>query len=186
MLPWLSEPPGRCSPRAPRLIRNSIVSSDLKWKVNGKTAVVKGRLSTVSGAGVNLTSVDGSPSFDVYSKFLRQRRILEEDSSSDNSSLISSNSDEGSCSTDSTSDSTSTDDFADYIFGDLGRGSGSMFRNSDSKIAPSLSSSPHSRYFPSFDIWPTWFSFAAFNWVPTTSPKFKGGDRWCFVQEHAW
>ncbi|BAT81929.1 hypothetical protein VIGAN_03184600 [Vigna angularis var. angularis] len=143
----------RCSPRAPRLIRNSIVSSDLKWKLNGKTAVVKGRLSTVSGAGVNLTSVDGSPSFDaIYSKFLRQRRILEEDSSSDNSSLISSNSDEGSCSTDSTSDSTSTDDFADYIFGDLGRGSGGTFRNSDSKISPSLSSSPHSRYFPSCDI----------------------------------
>ncbi|CAJ1971680.1 unnamed protein product [Sphenostylis stenocarpa] len=143
-----------CSPRAPRLIRNSIVSSDSKWKRNGKT-VIKRRLSTVSGAGVNLTSADGSSSLDaIYSKFLHQRRILEEDSSSDNSSLISSTSDEGSCSTDSTSDSTSTEDFADYIFGDLGRGSGGMLRNSDSNISPALSSSPHSRYFSSSDIDP--------------------------------
>ncbi|XP_027940412.1 ubiquitin carboxyl-terminal hydrolase 17-like [Vigna unguiculata] len=143
----------RCSPRAPRSIRNSIVSSDLKRKLNGKTTIVKGRLSTVSGAGVNLTCADGSPSLDtMYSNFLRQRRIWEEDSSSDNSSLISSNSDEGSCSTDSTSDSTSTDDFAGYIFGDFGCGSGGTFRNSDSNISPALSSSPHTRYFPSCDI----------------------------------
>ncbi|ESW13253.1 hypothetical protein PHAVU_008G181000 [Phaseolus vulgaris] len=146
----------RCSPRAPRLIRDSIVYSDSKWKLNGKSAIMKRRLSTVSGARVNLTSADGSPSLDdaIYSKFLHQRRILEEDLSSDNSSLISSNSDEGSCSTDCTSDSTSTDDFADYIFGDLGRSSGGMLRNSDSNISPALSSSPHSRYFPSSDIDP--------------------------------
>jgi len=111
--------------------------------------MMKRRLSTVSGAA------DGSPSLDaMYSKFIHQRRTLEEDSSSDNSSLFSSNSDEGSCSTDSTSDSISTDDFADYIFGDLGRGSGGMLRNSDSNISPALSSSPHSRYFPSSDIDP--------------------------------
>ncbi|KAG4402510.1 hypothetical protein GLYMA_02G213400v4 [Glycine max] len=142
----------RCSPRAPRLIRNSIVSSDSKWKLNGKTATMKSRrLST--GAGVNLTSPGGSASLDtLYSKFLHSKRILEEDSSSDNSSLISSNSDEGSCSTDSTADSTSTDDFADYIFGDVGRGAGGMLRNSDSNICPALPSFPHSGYFPSSDI----------------------------------
>ncbi|KAK7385384.1 hypothetical protein VNO78_31101 [Psophocarpus tetragonolobus] len=134
----------RCSPRAPRLIRNSIVSADSKWKLNGKNVAMKARrLSTASGAGVNFTCSDGSPSLDtIYSKFLLHKRILEEDSSSDNSSLISSNSDEGSCSTDSTSDSTGTDDFADYIFGDLGRGSGGMLRNSD--IDPYDSVSPYS------------------------------------------
>ncbi|KAG4954843.1 hypothetical protein JHK87_040437 [Glycine soja] len=142
----------RCSPRAPRLIRNSIVSSDSKWKLKGKTATMKlRRLPT--GAGVNLTSPDGSPSLDtLYLKFLHPKMILEDDSSSDNSSLISSNSDEGSCSTDSTSDSTGTDDFADYIFSDVGRGAGGILRNSDSSISPALSSSPHSRYFPSSDI----------------------------------
>ncbi|RDX67763.1 Ubiquitin carboxyl-terminal hydrolase 16, partial [Mucuna pruriens] len=147
----------RCSPRAPRLIRNSIVSSDSKWKLNGKAVTMKSRrVSTVSGAGECTTSLNSpncSPSLDtIYSRFLHPKRILEEDSSSDNSSLISSNSDEGSCSTDSTCDSTSTDDFADYIFGDLGRGSGNMLRNSDSNISSALSSSPHSRYFPSSDI----------------------------------
>lgn len=92
------------------------------------------RVSTASGAGECITS-DCSPYLDtIYSKIHHLKRILEEDSSSDNSSLISSNSDECSCSTDSTSDSTSTDDFADYVFGDLGRGSVIMLRNSDSNI----------------------------------------------------
>jgi len=119
-------------------MRNCIVSSNSKWKLNGKTVIMTRRLCTVCGAGV--TFADVSPSLDaIYSKFLHQRRIFEEDSSSDNSSLISSNSDEGSCSTDSISDSTSTDDFADYIFGDSGRGSGGMFRNSDSRISPVFS-----------------------------------------------
>ena len=49
------------------------------------------------------------------------RRYFEEDSSSDNSSLISSASDEGSYSTESTRDSTSADELSDYIFGDSGR-----------------------------------------------------------------
>ncbi|XP_020235141.1 ubiquitin carboxyl-terminal hydrolase 16 isoform X2 [Cajanus cajan] len=137
----------RCSPRAPRVIRNSIISSDSKWKLNGKTVTMKSRrVSAVSGAGeciTSLSSPDGSLSLDtIYSKFHQRKRILEEDSSSDNSSLLSSNSDVASCSTDSTCDSTSTDDFADYIFGDSGRGSGGMLRNSDSNIFSALPSSP--------------------------------------------
>lgn len=48
-------------------------------------------------------------------------RIFEEDSSSDNSSLISGTSDEGSYSTESTRDSASADELSDYIFGDPGR-----------------------------------------------------------------
>ncbi|TKY56325.1 Ubiquitin carboxyl-terminal hydrolase 16 [Spatholobus suberectus] len=146
----------RCSPRAPKVIRNSIVSSDSKWKLNGKTITMKSRrVSTVSGVGeciTSLSSPDGSPSLDtIYSKFHHHpKSILEEDSSSDNSSLISSNSDVGSCSTDSTSDSTSTEDFADYVFGDLGRGSGGMLRNPDSDISSAL----NSRYLPSSNIDP--------------------------------
>lgn len=75
-----------------------------------------------------------------YSRFHHLKRVLEEDSSSDSSSLFSSrNSDELSCSTDSTRDSTSMDDFSDYLFGDSGHGWSSPWRNSDSD---SSSSSP--------------------------------------------
>ncbi|XP_061350061.1 ubiquitin carboxyl-terminal hydrolase 17-like [Gastrolobium bilobum] len=133
----------RCSPRAPRSIRNRIVSSDSKNKVNGK-AVMKSRyVSAATECMTSSISPDGSPALEktIYSKFHHLRRILEEDSSSDNSSLISSNSDEGSCSTDSTCESTSTDDFADYIFGDLGRGWDGKLRNSDSDTSSALPSS---------------------------------------------
>ncbi|KAK4742671.1 hypothetical protein SAY87_000672 [Trapa incisa] len=54
-----------------------------------------------------------------------------EDSSSDNSSLFSSNSDESSCSTASTRDSTRFDDLSDYIFGNS---SSSLY----SRYAPNL------------------------------------------------
>ncbi|CAL0307806.1 unnamed protein product [Lupinus luteus] len=116
----------RCSPRAPRLIRNMIVSSNSKGRVNGKTVIMKTKhVSTDSGAAECMTSSlspDGSPTFETLhrSKFHHMKRILEEDSCSDNASLMSNNSDEGSCSTDSTRDSSSTDDFSDYISGDSG------------------------------------------------------------------
>ncbi|XP_019455632.1 PREDICTED: ubiquitin carboxyl-terminal hydrolase 16-like isoform X3 [Lupinus angustifolius] len=115
----------RCSPKAPRLIRNRIVSSDSKAEVYGKAVTMKARhVSTDSGAVECMTSsisLDGSPTFKtLHSKFDHMKRILDEDSCSDNSSLISNNSDEGSCSTDSTRDSSSTEDFGDYIFGDAG------------------------------------------------------------------
>ncbi|KAL0738911.1 hypothetical protein Bca4012_015121 [Brassica carinata] len=79
-----------------------------------------------------------------YSSFQRLQRILEEDSSSDSSSLFDSTSDECSCST----DSTSTDDFADFIFGDhQGRAHGQS--EAPSPTSSSSSSSPpftrHSR-----------------------------------------
>ncbi|KAH1253170.1 Ubiquitin carboxyl-terminal hydrolase 16 [Glycine max] len=137
----------RCSPRAPRLIRNRILSPDSKRKVSGKTLTTKARsISTNSGVAEHVNSSispDDSPALDsFYSKFHHLKRILEEDSSSDNSSLISSNSDEGSCSTDSTRDSTSTDDFSEYLFGDSGNGWSSVWRNSDSDTSSSSSSSP--------------------------------------------
>ncbi|XP_062099176.1 ubiquitin carboxyl-terminal hydrolase 16 isoform X2 [Humulus lupulus] len=149
----------RCSPRAPRSIRNKIVSPDLKARampswIGGRTTTFKSKSTTISSIAQvlpNSSAPDGSANYDsFYSKFHRLQRILEEDSSSDNSSLISNNSDEGSCSTDSTRDSTSTDEFSDYIFGESGRGSNSPWRNSpDSDTSSSSSSSPlyskHSR-----------------------------------------
>ncbi|XP_020213972.1 ubiquitin carboxyl-terminal hydrolase 16 [Cajanus cajan] len=148
----------RCSPRAPRLVRNRILSPDSKSKVSGKTHTTKARhVSPNSGAAEHVNSSispDGSPGLEsFYSKFHHLKRILEEDSSSDNSSLISSNSDEGSCSTDSTRDSTSTDDLSDYIFGDSGNGWSSLWRNSDSDASSSSSSSPlTSRHSPLSDM----------------------------------
>ncbi|XP_059459905.1 ubiquitin carboxyl-terminal hydrolase 16 [Corylus avellana] len=146
----------RCSPRAPRLIRNRIISSDSKNKaipswINGKNTASKLRSasarSSAAAAAPNLPqsiSTDSSASFEsFYSRYPQLQKILEEDSSSDNSSLISNNSDEGSCSTDSTRDSTSTDDLSDFIFGDSGRcwniNSGNP---SDSDTSSSSSSSP--------------------------------------------
>lgn len=121
-----------------------ILSQDSKSKVNGKSPTTKARsVSSNSGAAEPISSSvssDSSPTLEsFYSRFHHLKRILEEDSSSDSSSLFSSNSDELSCSTDSTRDSTSMDDFSDYIFGDSGHGWSSPWRNSDSD---SSSSSP--------------------------------------------
>ncbi|XP_075648566.1 ubiquitin carboxyl-terminal hydrolase 16-like [Castanea sativa] len=141
----------RCSPRAPRLIRNRILSSDAKIKVipswfNGKNTSIPRSLSTHPSVVPNFPGSnprDGSTSFvSFYTRYRQLQRILEEDSSSDNSSLLSHNSDEGSCSTDSTRDSASADDFPDCIFGDSGHGWNSPLRNpSDSDTCSSSSSS---------------------------------------------
>lgn len=67
------------------------------------------------------------------------QRFRAVDSSSESSSLFSSFSDEGSCSTESTNDSSSTGDFSDYIFGEVGS---SWYRNyglaSDSDVGSSM------------------------------------------------
>ncbi|GLU16093.1 hypothetical protein SLE2022_325430 [Rubroshorea leprosula] len=107
----------RCSPRAPRLIRSKMISSDMR----------------------NPSSIAL-----FVSKFQQLQRILEEDSSSDNSSLLSSNSDESSCSTDSTLDSTSIDDLSELIFGDSGGSWSRSWRNSSDSDASSSSSSSSS------------------------------------------
>lgn len=144
----------RCSPRAPRLIRNRIISSDAKNKVlpswiNGKNASISRSSSTHPSVAQNVPGSippDGSASYEsFYSGYRRLQKILEEDSSSDNSSLFSNNSDEGSYSTDSTRDSASTDDLSDYIFGDSGHSYNSPSRNpSDSDTYSSSSSSSSS------------------------------------------
>ncbi|KAF5740157.1 Ubiquitin-specific protease 16 putative isoform 1 [Tripterygium wilfordii] len=128
----------RCSPRAPKLIRNRMTPSDAKIKtipsmVNGKNASAK------SSPRDNLANYES-----FYTKFHHIQRILGEDSSSDNYSFTSSNSDEGSCSTDSNRGSTSTDDFSDFIFGDSGRvwsNSWKIYSDSDTSSSSSLSSS---------------------------------------------
>ncbi|CAI8599164.1 unnamed protein product [Vicia faba] len=104
----------RCSPRAPKLIRNMILSPDSKSKVNGKSPTTKARyVSSNSGAAEPISSSVSSNSSPTMESFYS--------------------------STDSTRDSTSMDDFSDYIFGDSGHGWSSPWRTSDSD---SSSSSP--------------------------------------------
>ncbi|KAF9687378.1 hypothetical protein SADUNF_Sadunf02G0087300 [Salix dunnii] len=114
----------RCSPRAPRLIRSGIISSDPKNKCSPSN--IKAPNTALNSKSMSMQPIvvqlhpDSIPSNNlasVESFYLKSHRILrisEEDSSSDNFSFASGNSDEGSCSTDScTRDSTSTDDLSD-------------------------------------------------------------------------
>uniref|UniRef100_A0A2P2L7B7 ubiquitinyl hydrolase 1 n=1 Tax=Rhizophora mucronata TaxID=61149 RepID=A0A2P2L7B7_RHIMU len=146
----------RCSPRAPRLLRNIMVSPDPKNKgipprINGKNTKSNSRSTStrLSAVQSHPNSVDDMANVEsFFSKFHRLQRILEEDSSSDNYSFTSSNSDEGSCSTDSTRESTSTDELSEYIFG----GSNSSWRNTPDTDSCSSSSSPlYSRHLPFAD-----------------------------------
>lgn len=106
----------RCSPRAP----SSIKKVSGKVPVPRETVTSKNRPSPAEDYH-NWTTSDGPTSFesfDLYDKrFHPLLRVPNLDSSSDNSSLLSC-SDEGSCSTESTRDSASTDDFPEYVFGE--------------------------------------------------------------------
>ncbi|OMO50719.1 Peptidase C19, ubiquitin carboxyl-terminal hydrolase 2, partial [Corchorus capsularis] len=144
----------RCSPRAPRLIRSR--NKAILSRVNSMNMSKSSSLRHSSVDGFNPSSVypDNPGNIEsFYSKYNRLQRILEEDSSSDSSSLFSSNSDEGSCCTDSTRDSTSADDLLDSVFGDSMRGWNSPWRGSDSDASSSSSSSPiYSRHSPLADL----------------------------------
>lgn len=70
-------------------------------------------------------------------------RVPAMDSSSESSSIFSS-SDASSCSTVSTKDSSSNEDFSDYLFGQVGANPYSQFGRSLDVFAPSL--------FPNFDV----------------------------------
>ncbi|XP_042504700.1 ubiquitin carboxyl-terminal hydrolase 16-like [Macadamia integrifolia] len=152
----------RFSPRAPSLSRKSMISTDRKMKssrcseaVNNsaRSTTSKSRTSMVPNIGPAMVqrvtegytpwmTTDGAASFESFDsdedKFHLMHRMHEVDSLSDNSSLFSC-SDAGSCSTESTRDSTGTEDFSDYIFGEQGRSWNSPRVSSDSD---SSSSSP--------------------------------------------
>ncbi|KAJ0239702.1 Ubiquitin carboxyl-terminal hydrolase 16 [Hirschfeldia incana] len=130
----------RCSPIPPRLVvcNKTEASTDKKRSVPlvPKTTVSRFVSTASPVCSSNIPGGDRTGNIQsFYSSFQRLQRILEEDSSSDSSSLFDSNSDECSCST----DSTSMDDFADFIFGDhQGRAHG----QSEAPSPTSSSSSP--------------------------------------------
>ncbi|KAK8572416.1 hypothetical protein V6N13_048014 [Hibiscus sabdariffa] len=143
----------RESPRAPRLMRNrnKVVPSRGNSKIPLKSSsLTHYSLDEFYPSFVHRDSHGSIGSF--YSKFNHLQRILEDSSSSDSSSLFSSNSDEGSCCTDSTRDSTSMDDLLDSIFGDSIHGCNIPWRGSDSDASSSSLSSPlYSRHSPLAD-----------------------------------
>lgn len=149
----------RCSPRAPRLIRNAVIPRNRKLEAASSRNIVKNTTfklrhdSIDSTAGQSMihskptayhsrSPVDCPASFESFyseeTRFPWKQRIVEADSSSDNSSLFT---EEGSCSTESNRDSTSTEDLSDYIFGDSGRGWSSPWTNSSDSDTSSSSSS---------------------------------------------
>ncbi|XWS21412.1 hypothetical protein CRYUN_Cryun30bG0053100 [Craigia yunnanensis] len=144
----------RCSPRAPRLIRSR--NKAIPSRVNSKNQLKSSSLTHSSLDDFYPSSIHPDIPGSIesfYSKYSRLQRILEGDSSSDSSSLFSSNSDEGSCCTDSTRDSTCADDLLDSAFGDSIRGCNSSWRSSDSDASSSSSSSPfYSRHSPLADL----------------------------------
>ncbi|KAA8528348.1 hypothetical protein F0562_035703 [Nyssa sinensis] len=146
----------RCSPRAPRLIRNSIIPHDPR---KPKTPAFKLRPHQpdpryVSRRDHLSAQATIEPFYTNLTSFQRIQTVFEEDSSSDNSSVGFS--EEGSSSTESTRGSTSTDDSMDQIFGDMGYNWNSPCRNSsDSDTSSSSSSSPSplsSRHSPLADL----------------------------------
>ncbi|GMH31372.1 hypothetical protein Nepgr_033215 [Nepenthes gracilis] len=123
----------RCSPRAPRSIRSTILSRESITKI-------KQPQGDASRVGKNISSRSGDRYRDKP-KLPRTQNALEMDSSSDNSSIFS-HSDEVSSTADSNRESASTDDFSDYIFGDSPYGwSGYPRNSSDSDTSSSSSSS---------------------------------------------
>ncbi|GMI77257.1 ubiquitin-specific protease 16 [Hibiscus trionum] len=132
----------RCSPRAPRSIRSR--NKAVPLRVNSKnyrksSSSIHSSVENIGPSSIHLDTPGSIESF--YSKYSRLQRIFEEDSASDNSSLFGSNSDDGSCCTDSTRDSI-CDDLLDPVFGDSIRGWKNPWRSSDSDASSSSSSSP--------------------------------------------
>ncbi|XP_022962072.1 ubiquitin carboxyl-terminal hydrolase 16-like [Cucurbita moschata] len=142
----------RCSPRAPRLIRSKIMTDSKdgsipSW-INGRSSSSKSSPNATYPDSQNLhtkinTSNDPSNISSFYRKFHQLQKLMDEDLSSESSSLLS-NSDETSCSTNSSSDSTNTDDLPEFIYSDSGC-SWNGFHNAsdiDASLPSSSSSSP--------------------------------------------
>lgn len=126
----------RCTPRSPSLKRNTISQGQVKSKKSqckeavcseliGEKARSNSVISHHSSSVVQHTGEDhpcwassNHVSYEPYNLFNERFLFPKMDSSSDSSSLLSC-SDEGSWSTESTRDSTSTDEYSEYIFGEL-------------------------------------------------------------------
>ncbi|XP_074366000.1 ubiquitin carboxyl-terminal hydrolase 16-like isoform X2 [Apium graveolens] len=133
----------RCSPRAPKLIRNSMVPRDPRKPKNLSLlsrSQSTGACDSPRTGHMNYQNSEGF--FQDHPSYRRVCSTLDDDSSSDNSSSIFSEA--CSCSTESsTKDSTSSDDFFDQIFSESRHNS--RWNSSDSDTSSS-SSSPSPLY----------------------------------------
>ncbi|KAK9758266.1 hypothetical protein RND81_01G219200 [Saponaria officinalis] len=124
----------RCSLRAPRSIRSTIVSHDLPKNPTVDPSRSNGRISTSRQREMSAHANHIPDNLGNH----RPIHIYGGDSSSDNSSLFS-QSDTVSTSTDATRDSISADDISEYIFGN-----NAFYRSSDLDTSSSSSSSSSS------------------------------------------
>ncbi|KAK1396002.1 Ubiquitin-specific protease 16 [Heracleum sosnowskyi] len=136
----------RCSPRAPKFIRNSMVPHDPR---KPKNLSLLSRSQSTGACGSprtdHLNNHSGEGFFHDHPSYRRVCSTLDDDSSSDNSSSIFSEA--CSCSTESsTKDSTSTDDFFDQIFSDSGQNWNNSWWNSSDSDTSSSSPSPSPLY----------------------------------------
>ncbi|KAL9256109.1 Ubiquitin carboxyl-terminal hydrolase 16-like protein [Drosera capensis] len=141
----------RCSPRAPRSIRDSIIpravmsrskhSAEVRSKAGLRVVSSRARdRSTQSQSAVSDIPRRNGPRF-----YMRPPNFTEADSLSDSSSIFSHSDEASSTSTDSNRDPSGTDDWFDAFFGDsrYGRNYGWRgFPDSDSSSSSSPSSSP--------------------------------------------
>ncbi|KAL2489051.1 ubiquitin carboxyl-terminal hydrolase 16-like [Forsythia ovata] len=145
----------RCSPRAPRLIRSSLVPRDTR---KARHPTCKARVHSADRQDISTGELNAQACNDCFSfhstSFQPIQPILEEDCWSENSSSFFS--EVGSYSTDSTNmESSSTDDNFDQIFGDMGIYWNRAWRSSTDSDTASSSSSPsplHSRHSPLADF----------------------------------
>ncbi|KAL3504862.1 hypothetical protein ACH5RR_034703 [Cinchona calisaya] len=137
----------RCSPRAPRLVRSSLVPRDPR---KAKHPDSKTRYYARDSWDVSINDSSNDQTSDecfcpTYASSQPYHTIWEEDSSSDKSSSFFS--EVHSCSTDSSNrDSMCTDDIFDQILGDMGVSWSSPWRNSSDSDTSSSSSFPSPLY----------------------------------------
>ncbi|KAB2094242.1 hypothetical protein ES319_A02G143500v1 [Gossypium barbadense] len=107
----------RRSPIAPALVRKNLDSHGFKHR--NLEAVPCSQKTSKSGSDSNFSKLDPSISQRKHKYHPPMQRISSADSSSESSSIFS-GSDASSCSTTSTKDSSRSEDFSDYLFGEMG------------------------------------------------------------------
>ncbi|MBA0643518.1 hypothetical protein Goklo_027804 [Gossypium klotzschianum] len=107
----------RRSPMAPALVRKNLDSHSFKHR--NLEAVPCNQNTSKSRSNSNFSKLDPSISQRKHKYHPPMQRIPSADSSSESSSIFS-GSDASSCSTTSTKDSSRSEDFSDYLFGETG------------------------------------------------------------------
>lgn len=151
----------RHSPRPPALLGSNMVANGGKFKRRNLEAVPSSAGKSKSRSNSTMTdNAATQPKFcrnpypnssDPYDWRLNSIRFRAADSSSESSSIFSS--DASSSSTVSTKDSASTDDFSDYIFGKAGSSFYRQYGHSSNMITSSSNSDFDTDFNEGNDVW---------------------------------